>query len=89
MYSPIWRRSPSGRSKGPRRESTGKLSIAHSTFRKYIDLGQQADERYAALLAALARACEEPDNEVEAALFKGACGYQYTEVTEEEKQSNE
>ncbi len=67
------------------REIAGKLSIARSTFRKYIDLGQQGDERYAALSAAFARACKGPDDEVEAALFKRACGYQYTEVTEEEK----
>ncbi len=67
------------------KEIARKLSIAYSTFRKYIDEGEKGDERYAALSAAFARACKEPDEKVEAALFKRACGYQYTEVTEEEK----
>ncbi len=67
------------------KEIAGKLKISYSAFRRYIDLGQKGDARYEALAAAFARACEEPDDAVEAALYKRACGYQFTEVTEEEK----
>lgn len=57
------------------KEIAEKLHIAYSTFRKYLDDGEKGDERYSALSAAFVRACEEPDNEVEAALFKLATGY--------------
>ena len=67
------------------KEIAGKLHVAYSTLRKYIGLGEKGDERYAALSEAFARACEVPDEQVEAALFKRACGYQFEEVTREEK----
>jgi hypothetical protein len=67
------------------KEIAGKLKIAYSTLRKYVDLGQDGDERYMALSEAFTRACEVADDKVEAALFKRACGYQYEEVTTEEK----
>ena len=67
------------------KEIADKLGIAYSTFRKYLDDGGKGVERYAALSAAFVRACEGPDGQVEAALFKRACGYQYTEQTEEER----
>lgn len=67
------------------KEIADKLHIAGSTFRRYLDNGEKGDERYSALSSAFTRACEEPDNEVEAALYKRACGYRYTSVTEEEK----
>lgn len=57
------------------KEIAGKLNIAYSTFRKYLDDGEKGDERYSALSAAFVRACEVPDDEVEAALFKLATGY--------------
>ena len=57
------------------KEIAGKLNIAYSTFRKYLDGGEKGDERYSALSAAFVRACEVPDDEVEAALFKLATGY--------------
>lgn len=57
------------------KEIAGKLHIAYSTFRKYLDDGEKGDERYAALSAAYAGACEIPDDEVEAALFRLATGY--------------
>lgn len=66
------------------KEIAGKLKIAYSTFRKYLDDGEKGDERYAALSAAFAQACEVPDDQVEAALFKRACGIEYEEVREEE-----
>lgn len=67
------------------KEIAGKLKIAYSTLRKYVDLGQDGDERYMALSEAFTRACEVADDQVEAALFKRACGYQYEEITTEEK----
>ena len=57
------------------KEIAEKLHIAYSTFRKYLDDGENGDERYSALSAAFVRACEVPDDEVEAALFKLATGY--------------
>lgn len=66
------------------KEIAGKLRIAYSTFRKYLDEGGKGDERYAALSAAFAQACEIPDDQVEAALYKRACGIEYEEVKLEE-----
>lgn len=62
-----------------------KLKIAYSTLRKYIDLGQDGDGRYTALSDAFARGCAVSDDAIETALFKRACGYQFEEVTTEEK----
>ena len=67
------------------KEIAGKLKIAYSSLKKYLDLGRKGDERYAALSESFAQACAVADDEVEAALFKRACGYQYEEVTTEEK----
>ena len=57
------------------KDIAAKLKIAYSTLRKYIDLGQDGDGRYAALSAAFAQACEVPDEQVENALFKSCLGY--------------
>lgn len=57
------------------KEIAGKLRIAYSTFRKYLDEGEKGDERYTALSAAFAQACAVPDAEVEAALYKSCLGY--------------
>ena len=57
------------------KEIAGKLRIAYSTFRKYLDEGEKGDGRYMALSAAFTCACEEPDDMVEAALFKKTQGY--------------
>lgn len=57
------------------KEIASKLKIAYSTFRKYLDDGEKGDERYSALSAAYAQACEVPDEEVEAALFRRSVGY--------------
>lgn len=67
------------------KEIAANLHIAYSTFRKYLDEGQEGDERYAALSAAFAQACEVADDEVENALYKRACGYRCEEITVEEK----
>ncbi len=52
-----------------------KLGIAYSTFRKYVDEGQNGNERYSALSAAFARAREVPDDDIEGSLHKRAMGY--------------
>lgn len=57
------------------KDIAANLHIAYSTFRKYLDLGQEGDERYTALSAPFARACEVSDDEVEAALYKSCLGY--------------
>lgn len=67
------------------KEIAEKLHIAYSTLRKYMDLGNQGDERYTALSAAFAQACEEPDDHVEAALYKRACGFEYVETKREQR----
>lgn len=67
------------------KEIAGKLRIAYSTFRKYLDLGNEGDERYTALSVAFTRACEEPDDNVEAALYKRACGFEYVETKREQR----
>lgn len=58
-----------------KKEIAEKLHITYSTFRKYLDDGEKGDERYAALSAALARACVIADSNVEAANYKLATGY--------------
>lgn len=67
------------------KDIAAKLHVAYSTFRKYLDDGKAGDERYMALSAAFTQACEVPDEQVENALFKRACGYRFEEITTEEK----
>lgn len=67
------------------KEIAAKLKVSYSTLRKYVDLGQDGDERYMALSEAFTRACEVADDQVEAALFKRACGFEYTETKREQK----
>ena len=64
-----------GQRRATAKEIAANLHIAYSTFRKYLDEGQEGDERYAALSAAFAQACEVPDEQVENALFKSCLGY--------------
>ena len=63
------------------KDIAAKLKIAYSTLRKYIDLGQDGDERYAALSDAFARGCEVSDDAIETALFNRAKGIEYEEQT--------
>lgn len=56
------------------KEIAKKLGIAYSTLRKYIKKGEEGDERYKELAESFARGCAVSDDEVEAALFKRACG---------------
>lgn len=57
------------------KEIAKKLKVSYSTFRKYVDEGEKGDERYAALSAAFAQACEVPDDAVEASMYKLCLGY--------------
>ena len=65
------------------KDIAGKLKVAYSTFRKYVDEGEKGDERYIALSAAFASACELADDEIETALFNRARGITYDECTYE------
>ena len=67
------------------KEVAKKLGVSYSTLRKYVDLGMNGDERYTALSGPFVRACEAADDQVEAALFKRACGFEYTETRREQK----
>ena len=67
------------------KDISAQLNIAYSTFRNYVDLGQQGDERYQALSEAFARGCEVSDDAIETALFNRAKGIQYEEETYERK----
>ncbi len=67
------------------KDIAAKLKIAYSTLRKYIDLGQDGNERYTALSEAFARGCEVSDDAIETALFDRAHGIEYEEKTFETK----
>jgi hypothetical protein len=67
------------------KEVAKKLGVSYSSFRQYLDDGRKGVERYSALSEAFARAQEIPDDNVEAALYKRACGFEYDETTWEEK----
>lgn len=51
------------------------LGVSDRAFRNYLVLGEQGDEMYLPLFQAYTRAREEPNKEVETALFHLACGY--------------
>lgn len=57
------------------KEIAAKLNVAYSSLRKYLDLGNQGDDRYVALAAAFKEAAEVPDDNVEASLYKKTQGY--------------
>lgn len=67
------------------KEIAGKLKIAYSSLKKYLDLGRKGDERYRDFADCFARACEVADEQVEAALYKRACGFEHTETKREQK----
>lgn len=67
------------------KDIAAKVKIAYSTFRKYLDAGEQGDERYTALSEAFARACAVSDDAIETALFQRAHGIEYEEKTFETK----
>lgn len=56
-------------------EVAEKLGVSCSSLRRYLSCGRAGDERYKALSDAFDAAREEPDDNVEAALYKRATGY--------------
>lgn len=70
-------------------EIAGKLSLAVSTFKLYLAKGVNGEEPYTDLSDCFARACEIPDDNVEAAMYKRACGIEYEECTYETKLDKE
>lgn len=61
------------------------LDVSYAVLRRYVSLGEGGDERYQALAASFARACKVPDDNVENALYRRACGIEYDETTHETK----
>lgn len=64
-------------------EIAKKLHLAVSTFKLYLSKGEKGEEPYSDLSDCFTRACEEPDDNVEAAMYKRACGIEYEEKTYE------
>lgn len=66
-------------------EIAKKLNLAVSTFKLYLSKGEKGEEPYTDLSDCFTQACEEPDDHVEAAMYKRACGIAYEERTYETK----
>lgn len=64
------------------------LGISYSTLRAWIKAGEEGEEKYAALTETFARARKVPNDEVENALFRRACGIEYDERTYETQWSD-
>lgn len=70
------------------RDIAKKLHISGETMRNYRRKGEKGEEPYNVLSATFAKACQVPDDEVENALWKRACGIWYDEQTFETKWSD-
>ena len=66
-------------------EIAGKLNLAVSTFKLYLSKGEKGEEPYSDLSDCFRDAVEIPDDNVEAAMYKRACGIEYEERTYETK----
>ena len=74
------------------KEIAKKLKLGESTFKKYLALGEKGEQPYVDLVDCFAQACEVPDDNVEAAMYKRACGITYNEdvyATQVDKEGNE
>lgn len=60
-------------------EIADKLHLAASTFKAYLAKGDKGEEPYVDLSDCFRKAVEVPDDNVEAAMYKRACGYEYEE----------
>lgn len=60
-------------------EIAKKLSLAVSTFKLYLSKGEKGEEPYSDLSDCFREAAEIPDDNVEAAMYKRACGIEYEE----------
>lgn len=61
------------------KEVSAKLGIHHTTFSKYVSLAISGDERYSKLAKPFTRGKTYADDQVEAALYHRALGYDYEE----------
>lgn len=61
------------------------IGVSYSCMRKYLAMGENGDERYKTLAESFAEAQAVADKQVENALFRRACGYDYKEHTYERK----
>lgn len=62
-----------------------KLNLAVSTFKLYLAKGDKGEEPYTDLSDCFRTAVEIPDDNVEAAMYKRACGIEWEEKTYERK----
>lgn len=69
------------------RDIAKKLHISGETLRNYRRKGERGEKPYDVLSATFTKACKVPDDEVENALWKRACGIWYDEQTFETKWS--
>lgn len=56
-------------------EIAGKLNLAVSTFKLYLSKGYKGEAPYSDLTDCFLKGCAESDDEVQAALYKSALGY--------------
>lgn len=70
-------------------EVADKLHIACSTLSLYLAKGRAGEAPYSEISECFARGCGEPDDTVEAALYKRAKGIEYEEQTFERKPNPE
>ena len=66
-------------------EIADKLKLAVSTFKLYLAKGAKGEEPYVDLSDCFKEAVEVPDDNVEAAMYKRACGIEWEERTYETK----
>ena len=64
-------------------EIAKKLKVAVSTFKLYLSKGEKGEAPYSDLTDCFVKACEVPDDNVEAAMYRRACGIQWDERTYE------
>lgn len=65
------------------KEIATKLGVGYTTLRSWVKKGGEGEERYISLAVVLAAGQKEPNNDVEAALYRRAKGYTVQETTEE------
>ena len=67
------------------KEIAARLGVSTTTLRSWIKKGRAGEKEYVPLCDAVSAGRERPEQVVEEALLKRAVGYQFDEVTQEEK----
>lgn len=67
------------------KEIAKKLGIGRSTFANYVTAARAGEERFAELLVAFEQARGVADDDVEAALFRRACGFVAHDIRREQR----